>query len=138
MYFHLYCKSRCFWRNLYCWPKILHSRREWREWQIPPLSQRKNNTKKTHFKRTNYHNLACWFDKKNQGKLIKFAGFGTKFLLALWPAAVWRLMEFWPQQTRIINEDRIKQNKNQWKIQIAKGIAEMLVQHAFIFVCCKI
>ena len=29
LYFHLYCKPRCFWRNLHCWQKILHCRRQW-------------------------------------------------------------------------------------------------------------
>ena len=46
-------------------------------------------------------------------------------------------MEFWPQQTRIINEDRIKQNKNQWKIQIAKGITEMLMQYVLALLAAK-
>ena len=39
LYFHLYWKLRCFWRNLHCWQKILHCRRQWRHWQIsPPLA----------------------------------------------------------------------------------------------------
>ena len=37
LYFHLYCKSRCFWRNLQHWQKILHCRRHWRHGQISPL-----------------------------------------------------------------------------------------------------
>ena len=30
-------KNECFWRNLHHWQKILHYRRQWRQWQISPL-----------------------------------------------------------------------------------------------------
>ena len=37
LYFHLYCKWHCFWRNLHRWQKFCPCRRQWRHGQISPL-----------------------------------------------------------------------------------------------------